>query len=142
METLRSVVLVICAMSILSGIFSALKPNARFDRQMRLILSAVFLLAILSAVTGNMDDWELSLAEGDEISGGFADAATVEVAAENLAQTLEAYLETQGFLDTTVEVEMHIIDTGSIEIEQILVSAPDTETAAAAESALAAYLGN
>ena len=38
MEAMRAVVLVTCVISILSGVLDALKPNARFDRQLRLLL--------------------------------------------------------------------------------------------------------
>ena len=37
MEAMRAVVLVTCVISILSGVLDALKPNARFDRQLRLL---------------------------------------------------------------------------------------------------------
>ena len=40
MEAMRAVVLVTCVISILSGVLDALKPNARFDRQLRLLPAA------------------------------------------------------------------------------------------------------
>jgi len=62
MEAMRAVVLVTCVISILSGVLDALKPNARFDRQLRLLLSAVFVLGILTPLSQGaaafQPDWE------------------------------------------------------------------------------------
>ncbi|MFR0949230.1 MAG: hypothetical protein ACLSFT_00690 [Ruminococcus callidus] len=61
MEAMRAVVLVTCVISILSGVLDALKPNARFDRQLRLLLS-VFVLGILTPLSQGaaafQPDWE------------------------------------------------------------------------------------
>lgn len=39
METMRAIVLVTCVISILSGLLDVLKPSAKFDRQLRLLLA-------------------------------------------------------------------------------------------------------
>ena len=62
METMRAIVLVTCVISMLSGVLHAMKPSARFDRQLRLIFSAVFVLGILTPLCKGaaafQPDWE------------------------------------------------------------------------------------
>ncbi|MFR3810963.1 MAG: hypothetical protein ACLTXT_00195 [Ruminococcus callidus] len=62
MEAMRAVVLVTCVISILSGVLDALKPNARFDRQLRLLLSVVVVLGILTPLSQGaaafQPDWD------------------------------------------------------------------------------------
>ena len=48
MERMRTIVLSACAVSLLAGALDAIRPSPKFDRQMKLLLSAVFLLAILT----------------------------------------------------------------------------------------------
>ena len=48
MKTMQTIVLIACVISLISGILDAVRPNRKFDRQMQLLLSVVFLLAILT----------------------------------------------------------------------------------------------
>lgn len=51
METMRAIVLVTCVISILSGLLDVLKPSAKFDRQLRLLLASVFVLGIFTPLS-------------------------------------------------------------------------------------------
>ena len=128
MEAMRAVVLVTCVISILSGVLDALKPNARFDRQLRLLLSAVFVLGILTP---------LSQGAAVELEAAAAQA-TQKQAAANLEESLETMLRQHGIADAQAEAEMYISGDNCIEIEQVTVYCTDP---AAAEPLLTDCLG-
>ncbi|MCD8219930.1 MAG: stage III sporulation protein AF [Ruminococcus sp.] len=134
METMQTIVLVTCVISLLSGILDALKPNRKFDRQMRLLLSAVFLLAILAPLTGGLDalqwDWDTDAAVSEDLTSEMK-KQTLEYAQENLAQSLQSYLQENGIADASVQVEMHMTDDACIEINRVMVSCTNPETALA-----------
>ena len=145
MDTLRAVVLVTCVVSLLSGIMDAIKPNARFDRQMRFLLAGVYLLAVLTPLIKGAYEWDFDWEGETSVSDTLTEAAETQVtetASSTLSQSLTTYLETQGMADVSVQVEMHITEENSIEIERIIVSAADEETAAAAKEYIADYLGD
>lgn len=141
METMRAIVLVTCVISLFSGVLDALRPNAKFDRQMRLLLSAVFLLAILTPLVKGAGKMQVNLDRDMTVSQDLTAAMAVQTeasATENLENTLQELLQKGGVTDAEVEVEMHITEDNSIEIEHVTVFCGDTETA---ESLLAECLG-
>lgn len=105
MEAMRAVVLVTCVISILSGVLDALKPNARFDRQLRLLLSAVFVLGILTPLSQGtaafQPDWEPDTETAAVELEAAAAQATQKQAAANLEESLEAMLRQHGIARCT-----------------------------------------
>lgn len=142
MEAMRAVVLVTCVISILSGVLDALKPNARFDRQLRLLLSAVFVLGILTPLSQGaaafQPDWEPDTETVAVELEAAAAQATQKQAAANLEESLEAMLRQHGIADAQAEAEMYISGDNCIEIEQVTVYCMDP---AAAEPLLTDCLG-
>lgn len=142
MEAMRAVVLVTCVISILSGVLDALKPNARFDRQLRLLLSAVFVLGILTPLSQGaaafQPDWEPDTETAAVELEAAAAQATQKQAAANLEESLEAMLRQHGIADAQAEAEMYISGDNCIEIEQVTVYCTDS---AAAEPLLTDCLG-
>ena len=142
MEAMRAVVLVTCVISILSGVLDALKPNARFDRQLRLLLSAVFVLGILTpwsqGTAAFQPDWEPDTETAAVELEAAAAQATQKQAAANLEESLEAMLRQHGIADAQAEAEMYISGDNCIEIEQVTVYCTDP---AAAEPLLTDCLG-
>ncbi|MCC8110431.1 MAG: stage III sporulation protein AF [Ruminococcus sp.] len=122
MEKLREIVLITCCLSFLCSILNAIKPNERFDRQIKLMLSCVLTLGILTPLIQGISSLDfsedLNLEEETNLSASVS-TQTAQVAAENLEQTLTASLEEQGMNGITANVTMYISDSGSIEIEQI-----------------------
>ena len=119
MEAMRAVVLVTCVISILSGVLDALKPNARFDRQLRLLLSAVFVLGILTPLSQGaaafQPDWEPDTETAAVELEAAAAQATQKQAAANLEESLEAMLRQHGIADAQAEAEMYISGDNCIE---------------------------
>ena len=142
MEAMRAVVLVTCVISILSGVLDALKPNSQFDRQLRLLLSAVFVLGILTPLSQGaaafQPDWEPDTETAAVELEAAAAQATQKQAAANLEESLEAMLRQHGIADAQAEVEMYISGDNCIEIEQVTVYCTDP---AAAEPLLTDCLG-
>lgn len=134
METMRTIVLVTCVISLLSGVLDALRPNAKFDRQMRLLLSAVFLLAILTPLVKGTSamhvDWNSDVKISEDLTETMA-VQTEACVVENLESTLKELLRNGGVTDAEVEVGMHITEDNCIEIEHVTVFCADTETAVA-----------
>ena len=137
MEAMRAVVLVTCVISILSGVLDALKPNARFDRQLRLLLSAVFVLGILTPLSQGaaafQPDWE----PDTETAAVELEAAAAQ-ATQKLEESLETMLRQHGIADAQAEAEMYISGDNCIEIEQVTVYCTDP---VAAEPLLTDCLG-
>lgn len=142
METMRAIVLVTCGISMLSGVLHAMKPSARFDRQLRLIFSAVFVLGILTPLyrgaAAFQPDWE---GAGDVSTWKLEETAAEETAAQaakNLETSLTAMLREAG-IEAQIGVAMHISGENRIEIEQVTAVCTDTS---AAEQLLTDCLGN
>ena len=131
METMRAIVLVTCVISILSGLLDVLKPSAKFDRQLRLLLASVFVLGIFTPLSRGaaefQPNWDCA-----------AEQETLRCAAGNLEESLAAMLRQNGIPDARVQVEMNIAEDNSIEIEQVTVACRD---AAAAGQLLTDCLG-
>lgn len=143
MKTMQTIVLIACVISLISGILDAVRPNRKFDRQMQLLLSVVFLLAILIPLAkgaGNLrtDIWTTDHTEVAKDLTVAAQEQTQACAAQNLEQNLTAYLCTNGVVPDSVQVSMHTGEDGSIEIECVTVKCTDPETA---RTCLTAYLG-
>jgi len=83
-------------LSFLCSILNAIKPNERFDRQIKLMLSCVLTLGILTPLIQGISSLDfsedLNLEEETNLSASVS-TQTAQVAAENLEQTLTASLE-------------------------------------------------
>ena len=91
MERMRAIVLSACAVSLLAGALDAIRPSPKFDRQMKLLLSAVFLLAILTPLVQGSRDFSVDWS-GDEV---FSAELTETVAQETAACAAENLEEAQ-----------------------------------------------
>lgn len=132
METMRAIVLVTCIISLLSGMLDALKPNTRFDRQMRLLLSVVFLLGILTPLAKGMrefhPDWSGDATVSTALTAALNDK-TEACAAANLEASLTELLREGGVTDAEVEVKMHTTEDNCIEIDCVTAYCTDREAA-------------
>ena len=137
MEAMRAVVLVTCVISILSGVLDALKPNARFDRQLRLFVLGI-LTPLSQGAAAFQPDWEPDTETAAVELEVAAAQATQKQAAANLEESLEAMLRQHGIADAQAEAEMYISGDNCIEIEQVTVYCTDP---AAAEPLLTDCLG-
>ena len=133
MEKAQAIVLITCVISVLSGVMDALKPDHRFDKQLRLLLSVVFVLAVLTPFAGGARQFRLHWNSGETFSSdALANAAAEETktaAARNLEAALTEILAKGGVPGASLQVVMHTTEDGSIDIEQVTAFCSDTETA-------------
>lgn len=63
MERLQTAVLAACAVSMLTGVLQLLRPNEKFDRQLRLFTAGLMLLSILTPLLQGIQsitpDWTI-----------------------------------------------------------------------------------
>lgn len=132
METARAIVWITCGISLLSGIMDALKPDKRFDKQMRLILSAVYILAILSPFAGGKIPFRYDVPKNTSIAVSLEDTVaeqTASCAARNLETSIQTLLQDHHITDAEVLVSVHTEEDGSINIDHVTVSCMDTVSA-------------
>ncbi len=132
MEAMWSIVLITCVVSLLSGILEALRPNEKFNRQMRFLLASVFLLAVLTPLAGGLHNLHWDLDTDVTISTELNDTLsqqTLMYAQENLAQSLVEYLGDNGITEAKAQVQMHIAEHDRIEIDQVTVWCTDPPAA-------------
>ena len=137
MERMRAIVLSACAVSLLAGALDAIRPSPKFDRQMKLLLSAVFLLAILTPLAQGSRDFSVDWSGDGVFSAELTETAAC--AAENLEMTLQQQLSAGGVPDAKVQVQMHTAEDGRIEIDCVTAFCTEPEKARAL---LAESLGN
>ena len=137
MERMRAIVLSACAVSLLAGALDAIRPSPKFDRQMKLLLSAVFLLAILTPLVQGSRDFSVDWSGDEVFSAELTETVAQETAA--CAATLQQQLSAGGVPDAKVQVQMHTAEDGRIEIDCVTAFCTEPEKARAL---LAESLGN
>lgn len=145
MERLQTAVLAACAISMLTGILQLLRPNEKFDRQLRLFTAGLMLISILMPLLQGIQtltpDWSLLESPPSYESSDFAEQVRQQTASQvesNLEQTLQAELQIHGINVKSLSVTVHISEEDRIDISSVTVI---SDTPAAAKHVLQAYLG-
>ncbi len=139
---MASIVWVTCIFSVLGGVLHSIKPNSKFDRQLGLLLSCIFLLGVLTALVKGVNRFTISQDDATEL----VEEAKQEVLEETCiyaAETLDASLTellAQEEIVAQVTTEMYITEDSSIEIEQVTVQCHGAQEERIREL-LGAYLG-
>ncbi len=143
METISGAVLCICGLSTVLLACSVLWPEAQFGKQLRLLCSLVFVCAVWSCVHGLPEHWE-SVKASAQISETSVQAeqtfsSSLELQAEsNLNRLLLEELERVGISCSLLETEIHISESGSIQLGEVRLESADGQ---AAETVLKGLLG-
>ncbi len=145
MEQLTTAVLAACAVSMLTGMLQLLRPNEKFDRQIRLLTAGLLAMSVLTPLLQGIrtltPDWDLLTTEASDSTYDFTEAVreqTEKQIQENLERTLRAELQAQGVSVTALEVTIHISEEDSIDITNVTA---ESDTPAAVKRILRAYLG-
>lgn len=145
MERLQTAVLAACAVSMLTGMLQLLRPNEKFDRQLRLFTAGLMLLSILTPFLQGIQtltpDWTILESPSSYEGSDFAEQVrqqTVLQVQSNLEQTLQAELQVHGINIESLSVMVHISEEDRIDISSVTVI---SDTPAAAKQVLQAYLG-
>lgn len=145
MERLQTAVLAACAISMLTGMLQLLRPNEKFDRQLRLFTAGLMLLSILTPLLQGIQtltpDWTILESPPSYEGSDFAEQIRQQTALQmqsNLEQTLQAELQVHSINVESLSVTVHISEEDRINISSVTII---SDTPAAAKQVLQAYLG-
>lgn len=145
MERLQTAVLAACAISMLTGMLQLLRPNEKFDRQLRLFTAGLMLLSILTPLLQGIQtltpDWTILESPPSYEGSDFAEQVRQQTALQmqsNLEQTLQAELQVHSINVESLAVTVHISEEDRINISSVTII---SDTPAAAKQVLQAYLG-
>ena len=111
MERLQAAVLAACVMSMVTGMLQLLRPNEKFDRQLRLLTAGMMLFSVLiplmQGISEIQPDWNFlepqSVEEESSITEQVQEQLTTQIE-QNLEQNLQVSLETHGIVVTDLTV--------------------------------------
>lgn len=129
METIKTIILSACFISIISAALGMAAPDGKCEGQLKLILGAVFIIAAASGIMkGDFSDLTEISAGSAKIAGSAAanaDEYFISAAEKNLDRTLENYLKENGITDAEVSSEIDISENGSIYINEVTARLTD-----------------
>lgn len=129
METIKSIILSACFISIISAALGMSAPDGKCEEQLKLILGAIFIITAASGLMkGDFSDLtEISAgsAEIAENTSASADDYFISAAEANLDRTLENYLKENGVSGAEVSSRIDISENGSIYINEVTASLSD-----------------
>lgn len=127
MERLQAAVLAACVMSMVTGMLQLLRPNEKFDRQLRLLTAGMMLFSILiplmQGISEIQPDWnflEPQSIEESSITEQVQEQLTTQIE-QNIEQNLQVSLETHGIVVTDLTVCAHISEEQRIDISSVHV---------------------
>ena len=128
MEHLQAAVLAACVMSMVTGMLQLLRPNEKFDRQLRLLTAGIMLFSVLiplmQGISEIQPDWNFlepqSVEEESSITEQVQEQLTTQIE-QNLEQNLQVSLETHGIVVTDLTVCAHISEEQRIDISSVHV---------------------
>ncbi len=133
MGTIQQIALSICLVSVAISLLDSLSPEGRFKKQIRLILSLIFLLSILNPVMeGEFSDFNIEdlMSSNEYIE---ANALYYENLEENFAINIESslkiQLEQENIFPKKISPIVNISEDNSIDINRIefILSSEDEE---------------
>lgn len=127
METFRSISITACFLSIVITIFNTLYPSEKFNKQIKIIFSLIFLLCIIKPITdGNIHlpnikqtvsvstDYYTTLSEN-------ADEYFVRSVESNISTILEEKLHEENIYPEHIKTSINISENNSISINEVKI---------------------
>ncbi|MDD7428257.1 MAG: hypothetical protein SOU50_05745 [Oscillospiraceae bacterium] len=129
METIKSIILSACFISIISAALGMAAPDGKCEGHLKLILGAIFIITAASGLMkGDFSDLtEISAGSAviAENTAASADDYFISAAEANLDRTLEKYLKEKGVSGAEVSSVIDISENGSIYINEVTASLSD-----------------
>ena len=125
MDALRKIVLIACLLAIAISILDALYPSKKFDKQVHLIFSLIFLLGITAPIISGKIQFNIPDAENFKESKNYTDIqanvnkqykTTVE---ENINKALTEKLSKNQINIKEISTKVNIADNNSISISEV-----------------------
>lgn len=133
MNTIKLMVGTACFIGIAISIADAIKPSEKFNNQIRMIFSLVFLLSILTPIVTNGFDFSINQ---DVISTNGSQYSEMEsvvdnqiklITENNIANSLVLKLTESGIECKEINVSINIEDSSGISINSIELDSDDNE---------------
>lgn len=128
MSAVKGALLAVCAVCCISGALGMLSPAGSYRRAVRLCVSLMVLLAVMSAASAFCD---IKLPDcSQEVDGYTADLSqtvrdmVIENTRSAIAEQVEEVLRQFEIDECEIKVQMNISDNGSISVSQVDVGVP------------------
>ena len=124
MERLQAAVLAACVMSMVTGMLQLLRPNEKFDRQLRLLTAGIMLFSVLiplmQGISEIQPDWNFLEPQSVEEESSITEQVQEQLTTQ-IEQNLQVSLETHGIVVTDLTVCAHISEEQRIGISSVHV---------------------
>lgn len=145
METIKTIVLSACFISIISAALGMAVSDGKCEGQIKLILGAVFIITAASGIMkGDFSDISEAVADSEKITEIVSPGAEdyyISAAEKNLSRTLEDYLTENGVSSAEISSEIDISENGSIYINKVTARLSDYSEYISAMEALKNAVG-
>ncbi len=139
MDTVREMVISVCALSIITGIISAAVPKGKFESQIKMLTACILLAGIFSPLVGAMQEMEfqnsafsMSAERQQRKITEAVQQQTTALAEEELSMALKQELASMSIPCSRITVKMNTDDENSISISSVTLVSTRSEEAAEA----------
>ncbi len=135
MEQLRTIITTACLLSIAVGLCSLLRPGRQFDKQLRFLISLLFVIGIAAPFL--QIDWrmppsafaQIRQSEQTQMLAEETEQLILEETARKTESTLHAFLTENGIACSDLHVSIHIDETKRISISEVSTECSDRQRA-------------
>ena len=136
-----------CYIGIAAAVLDTLYPSERFEKQMKMLFSLVFLIIVAAGFAKGGISLDASIpteAESAVYSQAEQDAYDlfIRIAENNINSHLESALRRNEIFFVNIQTSINISDNGGISINEVLIKTEDTELFEAAANIIKAELAD
>lgn len=135
MEQLRTIITTACLLSIAVGLCSLLRPARQFDKQLRFLISLLFVIGIAAPFL--RIDWrmppsafaQVQQSEQTQTLSEETEQLILTQTEQKTESTLQAFLTENGIVCSDLHVAVHIDETKRIYISEVSTECSDRQRA-------------
>ena len=132
MDTFKLVTLIAGFVSVLLAIFDSVFPSEKYNKQLRLIFSMVFILSIVTPIKSSIgeltafSDYIEVASDNLEVKSDITEDYFVKSVENNINRNIEAGLNEKDIYPYEIKTSINISQSGSISINEIEIAVSDT----------------
>lgn len=132
MDTFKLVTLIAGFVSVLLAIFDSVFPSEKYNKQLRLIFSMVFILCIAAPIKSSIgeltsfSDYIEVSSEKLEVQSEITEDYFVKSVENNINRNIESSLNEKDIYPYEIKTSINISQSGSISINEIEIAVSDT----------------
>lgn len=132
MDTFKLVTLIAGFVSVLLAIFDSVFPSEKYNKQLRLLFSMVFILCIVAPIKSSIgeltsfSDYIEVSSEKLEVQSDISEDFFVQSVENNINRNIEASLNEKDIHPYEIKTSINISQSGSISINEIEIAVSDT----------------